>query len=231
MSRSDPAAGIVFEGVGVQRRDVPVLQGVSIRLAAHRTAVVGANGSGKSTLVRLLNGLMRADSGRVSVHGIDPARQPREARAVVGFVFTNPEAQIVMPTVEEDVAFSLRGRLPRAQVGPRVADTLASYGLGHLASRAAQELSGGEKQLLALASVLVTEPQVLVADEPTTLLDARNARRVGDLLLGLPQRLVLVTHDLRLARRCDEAVLVDGGRVVALGFAGEVVDRYERETE
>ena len=101
---------------------------------------------------------------------------------------------------------------------------LERYGLAELADRSVHSLSGGQRQLLAMAGVLATDPDVLVADEPTTLLDLRNTRAIADLLFGLPQQLVLVTHDLDLALRCDRALLVDDGRVVADGRPDEVVD-------
>ena len=103
---------------------------------------------------------------------------------------------------------------------------LDRFGLAGHADHPAHLLSGGQKQLLALASVLVTEPQVLVCDEPTTLLDLRNTRMVGDLLLGLDQQVVLVTHDLDLVDGWDRVVVVDDGRVVADGAPGPTVARY-----
>nr|WP_218866018.1 ABC transporter ATP-binding protein [Nocardioides kongjuensis] len=199
----------------------------TLDLTEQRIALIGPNGSGKSTLARLVNGLVEPTSGRVSVDGLDVARKGREVRRRVGFVFTDPSAQLVMPTVVEDVALSLRhqvrGREERTLAARAV---LASYGLDELADRSVHTLSGGQRQLLALAGVLATEPAILVADEPTTLLDLRNARMIGDLLLGLPQQLVLATHDLDLALRCDRALLVDDGAVVADGAPGEVVDHY-----
>ncbi|MFB9763241.1 energy-coupling factor ABC transporter ATP-binding protein, partial [Nocardioides kongjuensis] len=206
---------------------VTVLRETTLDLTEQRIALIGPNGSGKSTLARLVNGLVEPTSGRVSVDGLDVARKGREVRRRVGFVFTDPSAQLVMPTVVEDVALSLRhqvrGREERTLAARAV---LASYGLDELADRSVHTLSGGQRQLLALAGVLATEPAILVADEPTTLLDLRNARMIGDLLLGLPQQLVLATHDLDLALRCDRALLVDDGAVVADGAPGEVVDHY-----
>ncbi|TNM42835.1 ABC transporter ATP-binding protein [Nocardioides albidus] len=207
--------------------EVTILRETSLELTEQRIALIGPNGSGKSTLARLVNGLVEPTSGRVTVDGLDVAKKGREVRRRVGFVFTDPSAQLVMPTVVEDVALSLRhqvrGREERTAAAKAV---LASYGLDELADRSVHTLSGGQRQLLALAGVLATEPAILVADEPTTLLDLRNARMIGDLLLGLPQQLVLATHDLDLALRCDRALLVEDGAVVADGAPGEVVDHY-----
>lgn len=204
-----------------------MLHPTTLALTERRVALVGPNGSGKSTLARLVNGLVPATTGRVRVEGLDVARAGREVRRRVGFVFTDPAAQLVMPTAVEDVALSLRRRHRDRRDRREAAEAvLASYGLAGLADRSVHSLSGGQRQLLALAGVLATEPSVLVADEPTTLLDLGNARRIGDLLLGLPQQLLLVTHDLELAERCERALLVDGGRVVADGPAADVVAHY-----
>jgi biotin transport system ATP-binding protein len=221
---------IDLRGVSVERDGKPILAEVTAQLAERRIAVIGANGSGKSTFARLLNGLVEPTAGTVTIDGFDPSRQARQVRARVGFVFTNPDAQIVMPTVGEDVAFSLRGKgLTRSEINARTSEVLHEYGLADLADRPAHDLSGGQKQLLALCSVLVARPSILVADEPTTLLDARNTRLVADILMDLPQQLVVVTHDLALAARCDVALLFDGGRLLQLGDPAAAIERYERE--
>jgi len=204
-----------------------VLHPTTLTLTEHRVAVVGANGSGKSTLARLLNGLVTPTTGRVVVDGTDVADDAAAVRRRVGFCFTDPSAQLVMPTCVEDVELSLRRteRDPRAR-REQALDVLRRFGLGRHAHDSVHTLSGGQRQLLALAGVLATEPSVLVADEPTTLLDLANTRRVGELLLGLPQQLVLLTHDLDLARRCDRALVVADGRVVADGPAEQSVASY-----
>ena len=208
---------IRFEGVGHSFGDEVVLQRIDLRLTEQRIGVVGANGSGKSTLVRLVNGLVLPGSGRVLVDGADVSKHAREVRRRVGFVFTNPDTQIVMPTVREDVAFSLRRlRLPGCRrPAARVDAALERFGLDALADRAAHKLSGGQKQLLALAAVLVSEPSIVIADEPTTLLDGRNARIVTDYLDSLDQQLIVVTHQLELLEHFDRVVVMDEGRVVA----------------
>jgi biotin transport system ATP-binding protein len=150
-------------------------------------------------------------------------------RRRVAVVFSNPDAQIVMPTVAEDVAFSLRpDRLGRDETRRRVDETLSRFGLSALRERSSHELSGGQKQLLALAGAFVRRPELVIADEPTTFLDARNARLVADhLLADAGHRLVLVTHDLALAARCDAAVLFAGGEVAAVGRPADVIAEYE----
>ncbi len=207
--------------------EVTVLRETTLELTEQRIALIGPNGSGKSTRARLVNGLVEPTSGTVTVDGLDVRKRGREVRRRVGFVFTDPTAQLVMPTVVEDVALSLRHRVRgREERTAAARAVLASYGLAELAERSVHTLSGGQRQLLAVAGVLATEPAILVADEPTTLLDLRNARAIGDLLLGLPQQLVLATHDLDLAVRCDRALLIDDGAVVADGPAADVVAHY-----
>ena len=216
-----------LDGVGVTVDDRVLLDDVTLELTAPRIAVIGANGSGKSTFARLLNGLMTPTTGTVTVHGLDALRERTAVRRRVGFVFTDPDAQILMPTPAEDLALSLRGR-PRDEIAARVQETLERHGLGAHADIPASSLSGGQKQMLALAAVLLAEPALIVADEPTTLLDLRNARRIGDLLLSQEAQVLIVTHDLELAARCATAVLCDGGRVVDQGEPEAVIARYRR---
>ena len=219
---------IELRGVTHRFGERVVLRDVDLVLAERRIGIVGANGSGKSTLARLLNGLVvptRARPGRRARHGT----RGGAVRRRVGFVFTDPDAQIVMPTVAEDVAFSLRrSDLGRAARAARVNETLARFGLAGHADHPAHLLSGGQKQLLALAAVLVTEPAVLVCDEPTTLLDARNARRVAALLAGLPQQVVLVTHHLDQVTGFDRVLVVEEGAVVADGPPAAALAAYAR---
>jgi biotin transport system ATP-binding protein len=204
-----------------------VLADLSVHLTEHRVGVVGANGSGKSTFARLLNGLVLPTAGSVRIGSLDTRSQGRQVRRRVGFCFTDPDAQIVMPTVAEDVAFGLRRRgLSRDVVDARVTAALSTYGLDGHADHPAHLLSGGQKQLLALASVLVTEPELLVMDEPTTLLDLRNARLIADVVATLPQQVVLVTHHLDLLAGFDRVLVFDEGRLVCDGGPAAAVRRY-----
>ena len=212
-------------GDGPNRRTV--LRDVSVTLTEQRIGVVGANGSGKSTFVRLLNGLVLPAEGTVAVDGLDSRKQGRELRRRVGFCFTDPDAQIVMPTVAEDVGFGLRRRgVGRAEVAAKVQETLAAYGLLGHADHPAHLLSGGQKQLLALSSVLVTEPDLLVLDEPTTLLDLRNAGVVQRVVRDLPLQVILVTHHLDLLDGFDRVLVFDDARIVYDGQPDAAVAFY-----
>ena len=218
---------ISLRGVRHRFGDRLVLDGISLDLPERRIGVIGANGSGKSTLARTLNGLVLPDEGTVAVDGLDVRRDGAAVRRRVGFLFSDPDAQIVMPTVAEDVAFSLRrARLGRAGAQRRVAEVLERFGLAGHADHPAHLLSGGQKQLLALASVLVLDPAVLVMDEPTTLLDLRNARRIAEVVHDLPQQVVLVTHHLDLLAGADRVLVVDAGRVVHDAAPAEAVAAY-----
>lgn len=218
---------IVFEGVSHSFGERRVLADVDLMLSERRIGIIGANGSGKSTLARMINGLVTPDTGRVTVDDADVAKKAKEIRRKVGFIFTNPDNQIVMPTVQEDVAFSLRRRgLQPAEIAQRTAAALERFGLAAHADHPAHRLSGGQKQLLALAAVLVGEPQIVVADEPTTLLDARNSREIAGLFREMTQQVIVVTHQLELLEDFDRVIVVDEGRVVADGAPGAALDAY-----
>ncbi|WP_261167222.1 energy-coupling factor ABC transporter ATP-binding protein [Microbacterium sp. Marseille-Q6965] len=227
---------IEARGLGVVIDGARILTDVTVTLPQRRIAVIGANGSGKSTFARTLNGLVAPTEGAVRVAGIDVAREPRRARDAVGFLFTNPDAQLLMPTPGEDLALSLRAAgTNRHDIAARVAAALERFGLGERSDQPSYSLSGGQKQLLALAAVLVRRPRVVVADEPTTLLDLGNARRMARLLLEGDERgpvadqVVIVTHDLELAARCDVALRFAGGRLVEAGDPEGVIFRYRAE--
>jgi len=207
----------------------PVLEGLELTLTERRIAVVGGNGSGKSTFARLLNGLLVPERGQVLVEGLDTRRDARAIRRKVGFVFQNPDNQIVLPTVEEDLAFGLKNlKLPRADISARVTAMLRRYGLEDFRHHPAHLLSGGQKQLLALSSVLVMEPRYIVFDEPTTLLDLRNKRRFAQAIHELPQTAIVVSHDLELLRDFDRVLVFEAGRVVVDDVPSVALDAYVR---
>ncbi|WP_040162271.1 energy-coupling factor ABC transporter ATP-binding protein [Nigerium massiliense] len=204
-----------------------VLDDVTVELTQRRVGVIGANGSGKSTFLRLMNGLIVPDAGHVRVDGLDTAKDAREVRRRVGFCFTDPDNQIIMPTVAEDVAFGLRkAKLPKDEVAGRVDVLLRRFGLEGHAEHPAHLLSGGQKQLLALASVLITEPDLLIMDEPTTLLDLRNAAEIGRVVGELDQSVLLATHHLYLLESFDRVLVFDGGRIVADDAPGPAIAFY-----
>jgi biotin transport system ATP-binding protein len=207
--------------------DHQVLRDVSLTINERRVAVVGANGSGKSTFARLLNGLVVPDEGSVLVDGLDTRTEGKAVRRKVGFVFQDPDTQIVYPTVEEDIAFGLKNlKLDKAEIARRVTGVLDRYGLTEHRTRPAHLLSGGQKQLLAICSVLVMEPAYVVFDEPTTLLDLRNKRKIVEIVAGLPQTAIFISHDLDLLGGFDRVLVFDGGRIVADDLPAPAIARY-----
>ena len=216
-----------LEGVFHSYDGRPVLQEIDLDLVEHRIGVIGANGSGKSTLARTLNGLVLPDRGKVSLGEWNTREHARRIRRRVGFVFSDAANQIIMPTVAEDVEIGLRRLVPdRRDRDRRVDAALERYGLVGHRDHPGHLLSGGQKQLLALASVLVTEPEVVVFDEPTTLLDLRNTRMVHRTIAALEQQVILFTHDLDLLEGFDRVVVIDAGRVVFDGKPHASVEYY-----
>ncbi|MDR0836676.1 MAG: energy-coupling factor ABC transporter ATP-binding protein [Propionibacteriaceae bacterium] len=205
-----------------------VLHDVNLTLTEPRIGIIGHNGSGKSTLIRMLDGLILPTQGSVSVDGFDTAKDAAAIRRTTGFIFTDPDHQIIMPTVSEDVAFGLRrSKLPKDEVAARVDAQLVAFGLKQFSDQPAHLLSGGQKQLLALASVLITDPGLLLMDEPTTLLDTRNARMFGALVADLDQNVILATHHLHLLADFDRVIVFDEGKVVADGTPSETIPFYD----
>jgi biotin transport system ATP-binding protein len=195
--------------------DRVILNQITLTLTERRIGIVGSNGSGKSTFVRLLNGLLIPDQGDVWVDQLNTRRHTKAVRRKVGFVFQNPDNQIVFPIVEEDLAFGLKNlRLSRAEIADRIDTILQRYDLEPLRHQPTHLLSGGEKQLLAIASVLVMHPQYIIFDEPTTLLDLRNRNRIQRTLWQLEQPIVVVSHDLELLKDFDRVIVFEAGKVV-----------------
>ncbi len=213
------------------------LRGVSFRVAAgERVALLGPNGAGKSTLLLHLAGLLperqrylhrhdpaapahRHDAqGRVAIDGVTLAPETiRTLRARVGIVVEDPEDQVVGLTVEEDVAYGPRARRwPQPQVDAAVREALAAVGLTGREPRFPHHLSAGEKRRLCLAGALACRPGLLLLDEPSSGLDPRGRRELGELLAALYATLVVASHDLALVGRlCARAIVLDGGAVVA----------------
>ena len=221
---------ITFDNVGATYSGREILRSISLELTEPRIGIIGENGGGKSTLARLINGLGTATEGKVYYNGTNVARHAKEVRKDVGFIFSDADNQIVMPTVAEDIAFSLRKqKLPKQERERRVMEVLSRFGLHNHADDSPHLLAGGQKQLLALASVLVLEPTTIIADEPTTLLDLRNRLHIRKVFAQLSQQIVVVTHDLNFIDDFDRIIRVQAGRIVDDGSPEEVIPRYESD--
>ncbi|MBU0644181.1 MAG: energy-coupling factor ABC transporter ATP-binding protein [Alphaproteobacteria bacterium] len=214
---------IQFDRVTVAKEGRTILSEISLDLPEHRIGVIGNNGSGKSTFLRLFNGLERPTTGRVCYKGEDKT----DLRQHVGFVFQNPDNQIVFPMVDEDLAFGLKARkLSKPEIKTRIDAVLTELSLTHLRERLTHQLSGGEKQMVALAGVLITRPDLIVFDEPTTLLDLRNKLRFMSVLDALPHPAVVVSHDLDLLAGFDRILHIEDGHIIADGAPDVVIPAY-----
>ena len=218
---------IRFDNAGVNFGARVALQPLSLQLAERRIGVIGLNGSGKTTFARLINGLAKPTTGRVTVDGLDTISDAKSVLGKVGYIFQSPQNQIILPIVRDDIAFGLKSRgLARADIDAAVDGVLDRFGVKQLAERRAHELSGGELQLAALCAVLVTGPDILILDEPTNQLDLKNRALVQNTIAELPEHVIVISHDLPLIEDFDRVLLFDGGRLVADAPPGEAIDRY-----
>ncbi|WP_333871706.1 energy-coupling factor transporter ATPase [Desulforamulus putei] len=197
-----------------------VLDNISLTVyAGEMMVLLGPNGSGKSTLARLMNGLLVPSSGRVLVKGLDTAQESSrwEIRKQVGMVFQNPDNQLVAATVEEELAFGMENLgLPPQEMVQRIQEISVRLQLEQLLDLPPHRLSGGQKQRLAIASVLILQPQVLVLDEPTSMLDPAGRQEVLAELHRLKlagQTIVLVSHDMTEALAADRVVVLEQGKI------------------
>jgi cobalt/nickel transport system ATP-binding protein len=214
---------LLFEAAALRfayPRRPAVLDGADLTLAAgERLAITGANGAGKSTLLQILVGLLRPQAGRIVAFGAERRVEAdfHDVRRRAGYVFQDPDDQLFCPTVAEDVAFGpLNLGQRRAQALQTVARVLAVVGLSGFEHRVTHTLSGGEKRLVSLASVLAMDPEVLLLDEPTNALDEETTARMVEVLLGLPQAMIVVSHDPHFRRKVVTRTLrLRGGRLEA----------------
>ncbi len=210
------------------------LGGVGFELAAgERVALLGPTGAGKSTLLLHLNGLLRPQSGRVRVDGIEVTEESlREVRRRVGLVFQEPDDQLFLPTLLEDVTFGpLNEGLGAHEAEHRALHILEELGLAGKGSRPAHHLSGGERRLAALATVLVSRPPLLVLDEPTGSLDARARQRLVEMLSARSETLLVATHDLAVAGAvCTRGIVLAEGRVASDGPLAALLAAPDRLT-
>jgi cobalt/nickel transport system ATP-binding protein len=206
------------------------LAGVDLRVEhGERVALLGPNGAGKTTLVFHLNGLLRGD-GELEVAGIELTDETvREVRSRVGIVFQDPDDQLFMPTVREDVAFGpLNLGLGRDDALDRVDEALSAVRMQHVAERSPHQLSMGERRRVAIATVLAMRPDLLVLDEPSANLDPRSRRELVDVLAEIDRTMLVVTHDLPFAAElCERAVLLSAGRVAADGPCDRILANAE----
>ncbi|HPD57343.1 MAG TPA: energy-coupling factor transporter ATPase [Smithellaceae bacterium] len=208
---------------------IAALRGVSLEIKdGEYVALIGPNGCGKTTLIRHLNALLLPDKGSVEINGLDTkiAKHHTEIRSCVGMVFQNPDNQIIGMTVEEDVAFGPENlRLPAAKIKKRVAESLQRAGINDLATRNIENLSGGEKRLVAIAGVLAMNPRYIALDEPTAFLDPAAAARVLETMDNLHRAgvgIIHVTHKMEQAALAERVVVLNKGAVYLDATAAKV---------
>ncbi len=229
-ANTTPTPPIVLENVTLHRAGRLLFNDFSVTLNEHRVGLVGHNGSGKSSLLRLIHGLLKPERGSVRTLGLNTIAEARNIPARVGFLFQNPEHQILFPTVGEEVGFGLINQgLPAAAVEARVAAALEQYGCAGWARRAVDELSGGQKQLVCLMAVMVLEPALLLLDEPFASLDFINRLAFIRRMRSLKPRAVMASHDLDLLRDCDRILWLERGKIRADGPPSEILPAYERD--
>ena len=217
-------------------QEVPVLQGVNMKVKKGEfLAVLGHNGSGKSTLAKHLNAILLPSSGEVKVMGIDTRDSDKlyDIRKRVGMVFQNPDNQMVANIVEEDVAFAPENLgVPREEIRRRVDDALEAVNMSQFKQHAPHMLSGGQKQRIAIAGVLAMEPDILVLDEPTAMLDPSGRKEIIETIKQLNRQrgmtVVLITHYMDEAVQADRVIVIDNGEIRMEGTPDSVFPQVEK---
>ena len=217
----------------IDGNEVHALDGVDLEIAdGEFVAIIGANGSGKSTLARHLNCLLAPTEGKVVVDDMDAADEANtwNIRQRVGMVFQNPDNQIVAAIVEEDVAFGLENiGVPSKEIRPRVEAALDAVGMLSYAKHAPHLLSGGQKQRVAIAGILALEPECIVLDEPTAMLDPKGRKEIVSTVKKLNKEknitIVYITHYMEEALQADRVVVMSQGKICFMGNPHEVFSR------
>ena len=191
-------------------------------------ALIGENGAGKTTLLLAIAGILELSDGVIEVDGIRLEKKTvNEIRKRAGLVFQNPDDQLFMPLVYDDIAFGCRNSgLPEDMVKTRVDETLNQLHISHLRNRSPLRLSGGEKRMAAVATVLAMEPSLLMFDEPTAFLDPKGKRAVIETLNKLRHTKIVATHDLAFAAEvCSRVIILQNGRIAADGMPELLYDK------
>lgn len=232
---------IIFESSGVYFSypgKIPALAGIDVRISkGQKVALIGANGSGKSTFLQILDGLIFAEKGKISFCGRDLSENvfsgskfSCDFRKKVGFIFQNPDAQLFCPTVKEDIVFGpLHLGLEKNRIQKRLEELITAFNIKHLLDRSPHQLSIGEKRKVAIASVLIIDPEILILDEPTAGLDPLTCRQIIDFLIeknSNGKTIITATHDLHIVEEISDIVHVFGQdkKIVKSGLAGDILN-------
>ena len=222
---------IEFENVSfAYEQGSPVIDNMSFTIGdGESVGLIGANGAGKSTIMKLLLGLVTGE-GRIAVDGIDVSRENLgKIRQKLGFVLQNSDNQMFMPTVFEDMMFApLNYMVSREDAEKRVDQVLERLDLQYLKHKYNHKISGGEKRMAAIATILAMEPEAVLMDEPTSALDPYNRRIVINTIRGMEQTKIITSHDLDMIMdTCDRVILLSKGKIVADGSAEEILSNKE----
>ncbi len=218
---------IRFDQTELRYGEHSALKPLTLALSEQRIGVIGLNGSGKTSFARLINGLAKPTSGTVTLDGLDTVKDERAVLSRTGFIFQNPANQIILPIIRDDIAMGPKSRgLKGPALEAAVDRVLQHFGITHLASRRPHELSGGELQLAALAAVVVTEPGLILFDEPTNQLDLKNRAMVKAAIEGLAQQAIVITHDLDLISDYPRVLVFHEGALAFDGQGEGAVQRY-----
>ena len=223
---------IRFSDCSVQFKSRVALHPFSLTLSERRIGIIGLNGSGKTSFAKLINGLVKPSAGSVTVNGHDTVTDAKSVLKLAGFIFQNPLQQLIMPVLKEDLAFGLKAQgLGKAEIDARIETALTRFGISDLADRRVYELSGGQTQLAAIASVTVTGPEILIFDEPVNQLDIKNRQRVVDAIKSLSETAIVISHDLPLIEDFDRVLVFHEGQIAFDGAPLEAIARYREIVE
>lgn len=219
---------IQFENVSLSLNARELLKGVSLDIQEQRVGVIGRNGSGKTSFARLISGLLAPSSGRVRVNGNDLFKHRVAALKTVGILFQNPDHQIIFPTVLEELSFGLTQQGQRkAEAMQNATKILQQFDRLDWAERTIATLSQGQRHLVCLLSVLAMAPPLLVLDEPFAGLDLPTKTYLQNLLYGLDQSVLHITHDLQALAEYERVIWLEKGQVVGDGFPKHIIPAFE----
>ena len=219
---------IQFENVSLSLNARKLLNGVSLDIQEQRVGVIGRNGSGKTSFARLLSGLLAPSSGRVRVNGNDLFKHRAAALKTVGILFQNPDHQIIFPTVLEELSFGLMQQGQRkAEAMQNATKILQQFDRLDWAERTIATLSQGQRHLICLLSVLAMAPPLLVLDEPFAGLDLPTKTYLQNLLYGLDQSVLHITHDLQALAEYERVIWLENGQVVGDGLPKHIIPTFE----
>ena len=220
---------IQFQNVSVSLQNQLILKQLSFELSHHRIAIFGLNGSGKTTLLKTFNGLIAPSSGKICINQYSTVHNIKQIRNEVGLIFQNPESQIIFPTVEEELSFGLKNQKHSPDViEQKIAEILKQFGWESFRKKSCYELSGGEKKLLTLLSILVMNPNVLVFDEPMSFLDLKRKSEWKHIMQKLEQTMIVATHHLEDVADFEHALVLHEGQLAFEGIPQSAFETYQQ---